>query len=565
MKRDREPLEIARTSRGTGAPSIVRAEFAGRARWSRSLPYALLALVAFAVYANTLWNGLVYDDKVILQSPLLHDPWNVARVFDNKFYGAVADRLALYRPLSNWSYLVNHRINEILTGSGASFAGFHLVNILLHAAVGCLLFAWLALLSIDRRVALSTAVLFAVLPIHTETVANITGRSDAQAAMFGLAFLIFHRRGAWFLAAPAYLLALWSKESAIAFLPLAVAVDLCLRAGPRRPALARYAPYAAVALVWFFLRADAMRNVGKDPPPLIENPLIYTSVALRLLTAVRVQLDYLRLQLFPRELSSDYSFNQLPVVTSALDPGFLAFLAVCVAAIALAWIVRKREPAVLLAVAGYAILFSTTSNVLVPIGTIMAERLAYMPSIFFCCLLAIGVWSLETWIGARAVTAAIFLVAGAYAVRTFAQNRVWHDELSLFEEQVRTAPNSAKSHLNYGATLAAAGRDRDALIQYERSLAIYDKFGLTYYLIGNALRRLKEDPEKIIAAYRAAIANAPGHLDARVNLALTLIEQRRFDEARVLAQEIAARDPHHPSLPSLALQLARPVGAQDKK
>ena len=570
---------------------------ADRSRWRRWLPYALIAFVAFAAYANTLRNGLAYDDKIILQSPLLHDPWNVGAIFDNKFYGEVARNVALYRPLNDWSYLANHRLDEILTGSGASPAGLHVVNIALHAAAGCLLLAWLVTLQLDRRVAFTAALLFAVLPIHTETVANITGRSDAQATMFGLAFLILHRRGAWFLAAPAYLCALWSKESAIAFLPLAIATDLIFRDREQRWKFTSYALCAALAATWFFLRADAMRNVGGPPSPpdfiFIENRVTNAPLRERIFTACSVQLDYLRLQLYPKQLSSDYSLDQLPVVTSVFDKGCLGFLAVLAAAVASAWFLRKRAPVVTMALLGYAILFSTTSNFIVPIGTIMAERLAYMPSLFFCLLLAIGLWNVERWIGARGVIAAIALFTAAYAAKTIAQNRVWRDDLTLFAEQIRSAPRSAKSHVNYGGALDAAARQQDeiatraakdgrqpdkdaaqaaaaklhreAIAQLEQSLSIYDKYGETYYLIGNALHGLHEDPEKIIAAFRDAIRVTPGHIDARINLALTLIDARRFDEARVQAQEVAARAPNHPSLPGLARLLSNPGALPSKK
>ena len=85
-------------------------------------------------------------------------------------------------------------------------------------------------------------------------------------------------------------------------------------------------------------------------------------------------------------MSSDYLFNQIPVASGLLTPKFLIFSIVGVLAFALAWRSRKVHPFVLMSIVGYMILFSLTSNLVFLIGVPMAERWAYMPSIFLCGL-----------------------------------------------------------------------------------------------------------------------------------------------------------------------------------
>jgi tetratricopeptide (TPR) repeat protein len=538
---------------------------------------ALLALVALAVYANTLANGFVYDDQLLLKSPLLHEPWNVAAFVANGFRPEFAGKVAIYRPLSDWSLVVNARVSEWLTGSSESAACFHAVNAVLHAAVTCLAWVWLMSLGLVRRTVTIAALLFAVLSIHTEAVANVMGRSELEAALFGLAFLILHRRHRVAPAAIALVLALACKESAIAFVPLAIAADLLLRSDAKAPnspnspstpsaranereRSARglrwraYAVYALVAAAWLALRAYELRDADSRPS-VVQNPLCEAPLLERVLTASRVQLDYVRLELVPIELSSDYSANQIPLVTSVIDARFLAFVCVLAASCAVAWRSRHRSRAIPLAVLGYAILFSTTSNYLVPIGTIMGERLAYAPSLFFCLALAAALVACECWIGARGVMVATGVLALAYGTRTFAQNRVWRDEITLFAEQARTAPESAKAHAQYANVLAELGRDREAVAEYERSLAIRAYNPDVYFHLGDALTRLREDPEKRIAAYRGAIALMPDHLNARAALAFTLIRQQRWSEARAEVDEIATRGADHWALPDLRRKL----------
>src|SRR4051812_6676556 len=158
------------------------------ARMRRALPYVSIALLALIAYANTLGHPFVYDDSHIARSPLLHDPWNLRAIWNSEFYGPRKVALALYRPLADWGYLANARVNEILLGDGSKPFGFHAVDISLHAAASCLLYAWLRRMRVESAAAWIAALLFAVHPLHTETVAPTVNRSDSQACVLGLAF-----------------------------------------------------------------------------------------------------------------------------------------------------------------------------------------------------------------------------------------------------------------------------------------------------------------------------------------------------------------------------------------
>jgi tetratricopeptide (TPR) repeat protein len=154
------------------------------------------------------------------------------------------------------------------------------------------------------------------------------------------------------------------------------------------------------------------------------------------------------------------------------------------------------------------------------------------------------------------VVSATALLALAYGARTTAQNRVWRNELTLFADQARTAPESAKAHAQYGNALVDVGRDREAIAQYERSLEIYVYKPDVYFELGNALGRVRADPQRRIEAYRGAIRLMPGHLEARAALARTWISIGRIDEARAEIEEISARDPSNGDLPALRKQIA---------
>jgi protein O-mannosyl-transferase len=521
-----------------------------------SIALLVIVLATCLVYTNTLSNGLVFDDlEIIPNNPYIERPLDVGTIFGGA-YRFREQPVTLYRPFTLWTFALNDGLNTLIGRPGTDPAGFHLVNLLLHAGVGMLLYVWLVTLRVPRWMAIATAVLFVVHPIHTEAVAAVVGRAEVLAALFGLLFLIVHQqRRSPILCALLYLLALWSKESAIAFFPLAIAMDTAFSHPAKRWPLWAYGAYGMTMAGWLAMRSAALAG---QPLliPFVDNPLTSATLGSRLLTIVRVQLDYLRLQLFPVGLSSDYSYNQIPLISEAANPHVFAGLIVLLLAIAGAWSVRKAHAVVPFAVLGYAILFAPTSSVLLPVGTIMGERLAYSPSIMVCLLLSYGAWQASLRLG-QSVVAGFIAVLLVFGGLTIARNRTWADELTFFQAQIQSAPNSAKAHYGLGAALAFSGNDREAVTEYEKAIAIFPYYSEAFFNLGNARRRLGGDPQKVIEAYRNTIRFNPVHADARANLALFLLENGRSDEARPLVEELVRLNPRHPALAILTGAVAR--------
>jgi len=394
------------------------------------------------MYVNTLRHEFVYDDlELILNHPLIRQPWNLPGIVLGTYWGGVrAD--ALYRPLTIWTLALNYGANVALGLPLFLPFGFHLVNLLLHAAVGCLFFRILQELRLPLLSAFAAALLFVAHPIHTEAVAAIVGRAELLAALFGLLFVLWHWQGRTFLACGAYLLTMWGKESGVAFLGLVLLADVLLRpAGARRLSVERHIAYLFTLVGWFLLRALALRGTPSIIP-FVENPLAVAPLPQRLLTAARVQVEYVLRQIVPVGLSSDYSYNQIPLITSPMNPYVLAFLIVAAGAAVLAWRLRKPHPIVPFALGSYAVLFTPTSNFIVPIGTIMGERLAYAPSLMVCLLAGYGLWRLYR----RAGNTTFVLLAAlliAFGALTVARNRTWADELTFYRAQLASAPQSA--------------------------------------------------------------------------------------------------------------------------
>ena len=522
-----------------------------RARW-----LALgLFVTAIALYANTLGHGYVYDDQIIAKSPLADRPFALGEIFSNAFYGDASSDLALYRPLTDWSYLLTHAADRALDPSGASHFVAHATNVLLHALATVLFFAWMRRIGAALLPAALAALLFAAMPVHVESVANVTGRSDVLAACFVLGAFLAHASRAWLAAPPLFLCALWSKESVLLLPLVPLLCDAWIARSPAGARVRRLAGYAVVVVLWIPLWRAAMSGPHIGPQP-IENPLVQLDHADRVLNALAIQVDYLARMLWPAHLSTDYSLAQIPLVASVFTLRVVLALLLAAAAVLGLVVLRTRVPRAAVAIAGYGLAFAITSNLALPIGTIMAERLAYMPSLFLCLLLAAPLeWARLPRSVAQAW--AIVLVAGAVAhgARTVVQNRVWKDELTLFTEQVATAPNSAKAHFNLGAVLALAGKLDLAVAHYDRSIAIFPRYGHVWYCRGNALYRRRAPDAEVAPNYVEALKWAPRHHDARANLALTLLRMGQADEAREHFERLRSESPAHPSVAAIRERL----------
>ncbi len=189
---------------------------------------AILAVV-LAVYGRTLGNGFVSDDHRLIERSAVVRTLDPAAHLGAPFWAKWGAAFEYYRPLATWSLAFNRAV------SGTRPFGYHLANLLLHAAAAFLLFAVLRRIA-GRSTAFVAALIFAVHPVGSESVAWVLGRTDLLAAVFVLLATWLHagvpdrprgrdlaRYGGTIAALAAGLL---SKESAVTFPAFAVAVDL---------------------------------------------------------------------------------------------------------------------------------------------------------------------------------------------------------------------------------------------------------------------------------------------------------------------------------------------------
>jgi hypothetical protein len=436
-------------------------------RWSIALVAAALAIV---VHLHALRNGFVLDDiGVVTQHPVLQQWDGVWRAFVSPWWPNGAGQ---YRPLVLSSFTV-----EWLLGGGSPLP-FHALNLLWHglatALVVLLLRPWLS-----RGATWVAGLVFAVHPVHVEAVANVVGRAELMASVGVLGALLLHRaRSPWAVLATAAAMA--SKEHAIAVLALFPLVDWFddaregntpTRVRPWSPSVRwLYVGYLGVIIAWFVAVALLFGGV----PVTATHPLWLTSsVSERVLTMLGVVPTWLRLAVWPFDLSIDYG----PRVTVPWPDGWYATILGALALLLLGVLAAatwRRTPAVALAVAWIVVTLAPVANVLVPTGMVTAERSLYLPSVGIA--LAFGlvaqVIGQVRWERAIAFGGLVLL---AFGVRTVTRVPVWESGRALVLTSVAEHPESSHIRHLLARVYVAMGDSDAALDQLLASVALFDR------------------------------------------------------------------------------------------
>jgi hypothetical protein len=469
-----------------------------------------LVLLVGALYANTFGNALVWDDRLTAAVP--HD------------LGAILTQRtgAFYRPLVMLSFALDHAL------WGTSPAGYHLTNVACHVAVAWLLGALASALGLGAGAALASALVFAALPVQTEAVTYVSGRTDILAALFALAGLLAWRRARTATdrcalgSAAAMGAALLCKEAVVA-LPLVLLVPGAHPAArPPRPIL----PIAVAALwlvLWVSSGGTAVQMGG---------------LAARLPAIGIVAATYLRLLVWPSDLHLErfVAVQGWPTTTVLATWGLVAAVGA-----ALLWTARRLAGGwVLLALA--AATYAPVSGI-VPVYPAIADRalfaaehFLYLPLLGLVPLVVGGVASVwpprPVWV-APAVTAVVLAAFGAVVVD---RNRDWRDEETLFRHTISYTPPTTRVYFNLGNLLLADGRLDEAERIYGETLARDHHDAQAHLNLGIVFER-RGQIGQAEGEYRYAIANDPKLKEAYRALARLLAQRGKLEDARRVLEQ----------------------------
>jgi protein O-mannosyl-transferase len=467
------------------------------------IAFFILSILILAAYSNSFQAGFTQDSRsILLEDPRLRAAGaeNLQKILLENYWWPKGES-GLYRPFTTLTYLFNYSI----IGNEDRAAGYHWINLSLHICNAFFVYLLARRILEDRRIALATAVLWSLHPICTEAVTNVVGRADELAALGVLATMLLYirsagvggwRRLAWFAVMAAVVtLAVFSKENAVVVALLLPLYDLSFRLGRGQVGqvrnaidhLALYCSRGYVALIppllLFIHQRNSMFHKGRPVLlPFVDNPILGVDFITARLTAVKVFGHSLWLLLWPQKLSCDYSFNRISLVDWHMrhleDWQALAGLALLITLVAIGIACWRRSRMVSFWIGFGLVTMLPTSNFLVPIGSIMAERFLYLPSIAFaaCMGIALAAVCRRLRIPERWLAAAIVLIAAGSGIRTFQRNRDWADDETLWTKALTVAPESFKPHISLAQIwFAREGPSPRSLHQAETAIAILNK------------------------------------------------------------------------------------------
>ncbi|KAJ9462727.1 Transmembrane and TPR repeat-containing protein [Diplonema papillatum] len=494
----------------------------------------VVTVLATLPYLNSVFWGFVLDDtRAIVENADLRPEAPLAQVFENDFWGTpIASNAShkSYRPLTVLTFKATYH------AAGSSPLAFHAGNVALYAAACG---AWLVFLRglgvLSRKGVLVASLAFALHPVHAESVASVVGRADMLCFVFFAGSIHYYLKAArdscfyanYALAAILCGCALLSKEVGIVTFAAGAAFDLILcgrvltfplHTRVLFPALCRTF-YSFVFSVGLLYVSVQIRGSRLSPSmAFVDNPIMFEeSVVDRFLHYTYVHSWYLLLLACPLWSCSDWGYNVLPYPGTPL-PALAAYAAVFgvpMLAVARRW--EAREGVCLALVLTVLPLLPAAG--FVPVGTVLAERLLFIPSAGFALGvgLAFDACLARVRPATRGLYAAVFALFAAYAFLAHLNSSHWESPTTLFSHCVEHCPASAKAHFSLGVAHMQNNDAARAVPHFKQALDIHPDYPDALVAFGR-LARDGGQLEEAVALLERAVAVEKHHPDAHHHL-----------------------------------------------
>ena len=493
------------------------------------MPILVLGVLVVVCYLPAmLWGGFVWDDSILLDAKPVQD---VSGLWQIWFSPSAIEGEGHYWPLVYTTFWLEHKL------WGFDPTGYHIVNVLLHLANTLLLWHLMRRLSVPG--AWVVAAVFAVHPLHVESVAWVIERKDVLSGLFYLAavlawmrFVEQPRRG-WYVGSLVLYVAGLLSKSIVITLPVALLIWHWWQQGRVTSAdLLRLVPFGVVGLV--IVVGDLLFYQSREALSLDY------SLIERTLIAARALWFYAGKLLWPSELAVIYPLWDI-LVSDPLAWGYL------IAAVALAvvlWHFRQRVGRGPLA--GVLFFSVTLSPILgfVDYGymqyAFVADRFQYLAGLGIMAVvigaITYGVRRLsDSWQkGARVVAAIGIVVLG---LLTWRQASIWRDDETLNRHIIALNPQARDAHLNLGYILYKQGRYEEALDVTRVAVEQRPDHFIIHANLGMVLNELRRFEEAETHLSRAIVLN-PNNTQALYSMATVRFNQQRYDEMLELLQRL---------------------------
>jgi tetratricopeptide (TPR) repeat protein len=512
------------------------------------------------IYSNTLHGPFVFDD--------------IPNISDNRFirvidlesqwvYNAVFSKPSTKRPIANLSFALNYFMG------GYDVVGYHLINIVIHFLCGVLVY-FIALLTFKQLaviqknetlvfrdfniilMAVFSACIFISHPIQTQSVTYIVQRMNSMATMFYLlsllSFILVHnvplkwqRWLLWLTCLGSWFLALGSKQIA-ATLPIIILLyEYYFFQDLNKVWIQKNIKYfiglilLLLIVSFIFLGGEPLERI------LFDYTIREFTLSERILTQFRILVYYISLLFYP-DPSRLNLLHHVSISQSLLEPITTLFsLISLVSILGLAIYVARRHRLISFCIIWFFINLLIESS-FIGLELIFEHRL-YLPMFGFALVISYLLFTLMSQRPKLIMIISVMIII-CLSSATYARNKIWSDEKSLWTDVVNKNPLSHRAHYNLANTLKHQGLTIDAINHYGETLKINPFYDKAYNNLGVVLKQ-QGYTAKAIEYYNKAIDINPSNAEAHNNLGLSASEEGKLDDAINHYSDALKIDPYY--------------------
>jgi len=434
-----------------------------------------LTFAILVVYSQVQYHDFVnYDDPVyIADNPMVQGGLS----WDGTRWAFESEMASNWHPLTWLSHMLDVQL------FGKKPAGHHLTNIFFHLANTLLLFLILKEMTTAPGRSALVAAMFAIHPLHVESVAWIAERKDVLAAFFWCITMVFY-------------VGYVKRPSKMKYLAVLFFYIMGLMSKPMVVTL----PFVLLLLDFWPLQRLSPAGTGRQRSRMVLGPLIYEKIPLfffsllsciityhvqekgrsvgslrfmplsvRISNASIAYMDYLDKTLWPRDLAVFYPYHDTVFLSKALGAALLVLFISLFAVYA-----RKRFPYLFV---GWFWYLGTLIPVigLVQVGMqAAADRYTYLPLIGIFMILSWGLGQIILTLPGKRIVLSIcsLLLLSLWTFTSWHHVSYWNNSISLFEHALSVTRENSVAHLNLGEALSKAGRNSEAMQHYREALRI---------------------------------------------------------------------------------------------
>jgi tetratricopeptide (TPR) repeat protein len=543
----------------------------------------LIAIVGLLAYSNTFDVPFNFDDiGGIAKNPIIKD-LNYF-VEPSRVKGLIIDGRDIYKALKA-RYIGFLTLGLNYSVHGLEVTGYHVVNLAIHI-INALLVYYLVVLtfrtsalrrsSLRERssfIAVLSALLFVSHPIQTQAVTYIAQRLTSLATLFYLlSFVMYIKTRApeternteslkrknkirpvfyCLISIGSAVLAMKTKEIAFT-LPVIIAIyDFIFLKGRMKRRILYLIPLLLTMLIIPISLIDFDKPIGEVIADISDETQYQKSISRSeyFYTQIRVIVTYIRLLFLPINQNLDYDY---PIYHSLFDPevflSLIFLLSVFGLGVYIMYRYRNTIAHTRLMAFGIFWFFVTQAVESSIVLHVIFEHRVYLPSVGFFLAsvtgLAMLVERINSKVTVRVIIAGVITAVLMLGGTTYGRNKVWQNEITLWEDVVMKSPKKARPHNNLGYAYAEQNRLDEAISELKIALQFKPDFADAYHNLGNTYAK-QSRLNDAISAYKAVLRFRHSYVEAYIGLGVVYVKQNRLDEAISAYKTVLRFNPDH--------------------